>query len=118
MLNVKDVLPKAFQSTLPLRGATRRDRRSDAKLGISIHTPLAGSDLELSDLLLLELVVSLHTPLAGSDYSLRPHCNRECSFNPHSPCGERPLIRTVASYQAGFQSTLPLRGATAEMRHF
>ena len=62
-------------------------------------------------------------------------------FNPHSPCGERRLPERYPVYWfqisihtplAGsdeirkvkmlvlreFQSTLPLRGATAEMRHF
>ena len=42
------------------------------------------------------IVISIHTPLAGSDLTMTP-------------------IRPFAKL---FQSTLPLRGATAEMRHF
>ena len=58
------------------------------------------------------LVISIHTPLAGSDrQSGRASCGA-FHFNPHSPCGERPefflSIRTLKL----FQSTLPLRGAT------
>ena len=37
---------KTFQSTLPLRGATRRGLHPDHAHDISIHTPLAGSDHE------------------------------------------------------------------------
>ena len=33
-----------FQSTLPLRGATRLQKQSGMTIKISIHTPLAGSD--------------------------------------------------------------------------
>ena len=34
------------------------------------------------------------------------------NFNPHSPCGERPLLERRTIGQDGFQSTLPMRGAT------
>ena len=37
-----------FQSTLPLRGATQSYERVPIELLISIHTPLAGSDLVFS----------------------------------------------------------------------
>ena len=33
-------------------------------------------------------------------------------FNPHSPCGERPLGRSTRCNTRTFQSTLPMRGAT------
>ena len=56
-----------FQSTLPLRGATRASHIRFLHLPISIHTPLAGSD---------------QTPKA------KRHDHQD--FNPHSPCGERP----------------------------
>ena len=56
-----------FQSTLPLRGATRGARPCGRSQRISIHTPLAGSDPIFSD---------------SSGQGLH--------FNPHSPCGERP----------------------------
>ena len=35
-----------FQSTLPLRGATRMTVRNHRDVVISIHTPLAGSDVQ------------------------------------------------------------------------
>ena len=80
-----------FQSTLPLRGATRvhvRDAVLDLDV-ISIHTPLAGSDPNTSPIWSNDwrfqstlplrgatayrfsidetLIISIHTPLAGSD---------------------------------------------------
>ena len=79
--------------------------------------------------------ISIHTPHAGSDYvlAIRQKCSRY--FNPHSPCGERPRCIVLlwvdvlisihtphagsdctgsagAGVYFGFQSTLPMRGAT------
>ena len=55
-----------FQSTLPLRGATRRGSRKGSARPISIHAPLTGSDLIPKDTVRLM-----------------------CNFNPRSPYGER-----------------------------
>ena len=80
-----------FQSTLPLRGATRSFR--DAMVTIRNFNP--------------------HSPCgerrAGAVGRARPY-----DFNPHSPCGERPPFSTICATESVFQSTLPLRGATAE----
>ena len=80
----------SFQSTLPLRGATstlgERGRTQcdfnphspcgerhvyafvpEGRIDISIHTPLAGSDLQSLLGLGALLGISIHTPLAGSD---------------------------------------------------
>ena len=65
VLAVGQTLTK-FQSTLPLRGATQFAEDYAGYPQISIHTPLAGSDLlphgtpQIED-------ISIHTPLAGSD---------------------------------------------------
>ena len=58
-----------FQSTLPMRGATKMTTSVMAPYNISIHAPHAGSD----DGKILK---------AGS---LK-------DFNPRSPCGERPVM--------------------------
>ena len=61
-------------------------------------------------------IISIHAPRAGSDK--RPH-PRSCStmdFNPRSPCGERPLGCDPCEHGQQFQSTLPVRGATAGAR--
>ena len=62
-----------FQSTLPVRGATKTSRYVKIGGGISIHAPRAGSDR-----------------LGRREESIR------CYFNPRSPCGERhytPVMR-------------------------
>ena len=82
-----------FQSTLPLRGATGHCHTLLSGHAISIHTPLAGSDLEWCQVCRV-LAISIHTPLAGSD--------------------DRSAILIVPPCL--FQSTLPLRGATLIVR--
>ena len=102
-----------FQSTLPVRGATQRQKNRWVLFFISPPAPRAGSDDE---------------PRAGRGVPR--------DFNPRSPCGERREFgqyATAASQQIsihapragsdyaagdyrynapGFQSTLPVRGAT------
>ena len=61
--------------------------------------------------------ISIHAPHAGSD----PECclvHSRCSdFNPRSPCGERLISTLLKINSKGFQSTLPMRGATTLCRH-
>ena len=105
-----------FQSTLPLRGATRRTRAASRHLSISIHTPLAGSDRARTDRWSRQRI-SIHTPLAGSDFGFDSRAQCRWYFNPHSPCGERRAVyRQTAPKPTEFQSTLPLRGATRRRR--
>ena len=81
---------RGFQSTLPLRGATCQSAPGQYWPGISIHAPLTGSDAKVCPVCKRSLI-SIHAPLTGSD-----------------------LKTTVTSqFTALFQSTLPLRGATA-----
>ena len=90
---------RIFQSTHPLRGATIIGKRGPKHGSISIHAPLAGCDL------------SRPFPPPPSRH-----------FNPRTPCGVRPVLPLCASTAGEFQSTHPLRGATAKahkkMRHF
>ena len=83
-------LPKLFQSTHPLRGATASEAAFNADTEISIHAPLAGCDFKL-------IVFSF----------------RRFYFNPRTPCGVRQLAAKDAKIAEQFQSTHPLRGATS-----
>ena len=85
----KDMPLHGFQSTHPLRGATRSDGRAARSVDISIHAPLAGCDYLLAATVTLVLI-SIHAPLAGCDFSSSVWLR----------------LRMV------FQSTHPLRGAT------
>ena len=79
---------------------------------ISIHAPLTGSDL-----------VSGHRDHRRDDFNPRSpygerHSERSWAatkmyFNPRSPYGERPIWGSISIPWPTFQSTLPLRGATA-----
>ena len=101
-----------FQSTLPLRGATRWQRKLVVQLLISIHAPLAGSDLrrgvpelnlgEFQSTLPLRGATGLPAsrlsrlrfqstlPLRGATSDTRGSTTTSGNFNPRSPCGERP----------------------------
>ena len=77
-----------FQSTLPVRGATRRLLRVFGFKTISIHAPRAGSDHTVG-LAGLCILISIHAPRAGSDMSADDLLQPAPDFNPRSPCGER-----------------------------
>ena len=78
---------------------------------ISIHAPLAGSDI-LVHFLFPDSRISIHAPLAGSDGTFEADPTYSMDFNPRSPCGERPNSDEDEGRNGIFQSTLPLRGAT------
>ena len=89
----KTVFAWIFQSTLPVRGAT----------GVGGHGEHAGD-------------ISIHAPRAGSDPTPGARTNPCWDFNPRSPCGERHQAFAVMCVSGSFQSTLPVRGATLELR--
>ena len=80
---------RLFQSTRPLRGATRTYPTLWQTHPISIHAPLAGRDFDHDNI------------RRALEY-----------FNPRAPCGARPSRLNVRSTATVFQSTRPLRGAT------
>ena len=102
---------RLFQSTLPLRGATGCHFCRRPLEWISIHAPLTGSDPRRTTCP-SRIRISIHAPLTGSDLPIAATNTRINYFNPRSPYGERLHIRAVLLSQTGFQSTLPLRGAT------
>ena len=73
-----------FQSTLPARGATRRNARAQVVPDISIHAPRTGSDEE----------------------GRRCACSY-CHFNPRSPHGERLNRCQRRGYDAHFNPRSP-----------
>ena len=94
-----------FQSTLPLRGATHAPVPHRRCRAISIHTPLAGSDV--TDSLEPSPVQFQSTlPLRGAT---TPALQRPPAtyFNPHSPCGERPNAPLTVGTQTYFNPHSP-----------
>ena len=63
----------------------------------------------------MDIFISIHAPLTGSDIM---EAGRICigfDFNPRSPYGERRYASAYRLATPVFQSTLPLRGATARL---
>ena len=60
--------------------------------------------------------ISIHTPHAGSDNMPSKKPQFVINFNPHSPCGERRAYFLINCSRFKFQSTLPMRGATATLQ--
>ena len=109
----------AFQSTLPVWGATTPLTRSSEVRNISIHAPRVGSDtVEAGPQ--ETAVISIHAPRVGSDDPQRDClglakafqstlpvwgatrlvtrvCGPANHFNPRSPCGERPNRRSAGT---------------------
>ena len=81
---------RLFQSTLPLRGATRKIRCGLHLGRISIHAPLAGSDD--------------YSPLLAT---------RQRHFNPRSPCGERRGSFRETYKEVAISIHAPLAGSDA-----
>ena len=79
-----------FQSTRPVRGATGSLLFFFSGNGISIHAPRAGRDL------FTIMIIRLYQ-----------------DFNPRAPCGARPACDRDQDQHQQFQSTRPVRGATA-----
>ena len=88
-------LTRAFQSTLPVWGATSRAQ------------PLYG-----------DFSISIHAPRVGSDAYYAYSTTDTDDFNPRSPCGERRKNGGHIKRPPQFQSTLPVWGATAKMHRF
>ena len=130
-----------FQSTRPLRGATaicsktlaapfnfnprtpcgvRRCRAWYTRIGMRYFNPRTPCGVRLLPLCiwLFLVIISIHAPLAGCDHSQTPCTARNRYFNPRTPCGVRPRsTRRCRFPDPRFQSTHPLRGATAMMSH-
>ena len=84
---------------------------SGATGGISIHAPLAGSDVSLAKIRPFPTDFNPRSPCGERPGRGKAGANRP-DFNPRSPCGERRHGYTFGARGIQFQSTLPLRGAT------
>ena len=61
-------------------------------------------------------VISIHAPLAGCDCRYACKARYFRNFNPRTPCGVRLKFITSDVLPIEFQSTHPLRGATASRK--
>ncbi len=84
-----------FQSTRPMRGATKSTPPSCVHHLISIHAPHAGRDLRAGRDNLRQLI-SIHAPHAGRDGCSSSARTCWTNFNPRAPCGARRSRFSVA----------------------
>ena len=127
---VENLVPVEFQSTHPLRGATRVAGTVRRKHFISIHAPLAGCD-RMVYRHAKQLFISIHAPLAGCDgirasrytavwisiHAPLAGCDQKSflsrlpreNFNPRTPCG----VRLVLVVRFGFSATISIHAPLA-----
>ena len=123
-----------FQSTRPIRGATRCYDPVRQRRHISIHAPHTGRDARKlwsrvsltlfqstrpirgatmqDDLRLAVPAISIHAPHTGRDICAGYRSTSGLHFNPRAPYGARPVTASRLDSKALFQSTRPIRGAT------
>ena len=104
--------PSLFQSTHPLRGATRPGREARARaLHFNPRTPCGVRPRRKAAFTASRSFQSTH-PLRGATGSTAGGNEKACDFNPRTPCGVRQSAHPSQGRQSEFQSTHPLRGAT------
>ena len=108
----KDGIIMKFQSTLPMRGATRPRRFAIRTNAFQSTLPMRGAT-KPSEWYAMMPGISIHAPHAGSDPTSLHTCPMAADFNPRSPCGERQKPKQGKTATDRFQSTLPMRGATS-----
>ena len=79
---------------------------------VSIHALLAECDSLRHVGFVCHRVVSIHALLAECDRTLPEKLIPSASFNPRTPCGVRPVFRSLDGKELRFQSTHSLRSAT------
>ena len=128
-------LPKLFQSTHPLRGATERRRQQHhdpryfnprtpcgvrragnkcccARRYFNPRTPCGVRRYPAWAVQLPCPAFQSTHPLRGATYLAAEAAGRDPDFNPRTPCGVRPVYYAQGDNAPEFQSTHPLRGAT------
>ena len=103
-----------FNPRLPCGRRQSAMRITELPVFISIHASLAGGD-DFRDFPPYTTAISIHASLAGGDWSLSSVLGRQRHFNPRLPCGRRHQLTGKSLAELSFQSTPPLREATAQL---
>ena len=101
-----------FQSTRPMRGATALYTAILSLCKFQSTRPMRGATAFLG-ICARRVGVSIHAPHAGRDVYVPFFPPKICRFNPRAPCGARLSGSTSSLVAQTFQSTRPMRGATA-----
>ena len=104
---------QAFQSTLPVRGATLSSPRHQEPLLISIHAPRAGSDSHIFSPHFGQSIFQSTLPVRGATRESMAGNIRYTPFQSTLPVrGATERRGVIIPPIFLFQSTLPVRGAT------
>ena len=102
-----------FQSTRPMRGATRNQPKGGVLVKFQSTRPMRGATIFL-EVLCMTFYISIHAPHAGRDLLVISFLPTSLYFNPRAPCGARLSFMRKLIMKVSFQSTRPMRGATTE----
>ena len=95
-----------FQSTRPLRGATRLSAGSGFVAAFQSTRPLRGATIHTGGSSNGKKI-SIHAPLAGRDWSRPSPTPYRAHFNPRAPCGARPISDSANSGGKNFNPRAP-----------
>ena len=95
-----------------MRDATNISISQVVQNSISIHASHAGCDFYVPNRLTWEHI-SIHASHAGCDGKTGEELSKYAHFNPRIPCGMRQSLQVSFSMLLIFQSTHPMRDATA-----
>ena len=107
---------RSFQSTRPVRGATKYFETAKRRIEVSIHAPRAGRDLSQSEAVQLSSV-SIHAPRAGRDTSPSTPTTASPCFNPRAPCGARRRRIRYDAADRGVSIHAPRAGRDSKRSH-
>ena len=113
MISVFAWLEPQFQSTHPVRGATRGGVESGQHQSISIHAPREGCDQRTTGRAHIHRI-SIHAPREGCDPCWSTAYGMRVEFQSTHPV-RGATVRAATAFRAlrKFQSTHPVRGATS-----
>ena len=80
-----------FQSTHPVRGATKLGQNGPAAVQISIHAPRAGCDWQGKGAFFMAKGFQSTHPVRGATRSIAAPVAAPADFNPRTPCGVRQM---------------------------
>ena len=107
---------RIFQSTLPVRGATKAKSCVPPAICLFQSTlPVRGATVFQPKIRVMLIQFQSTLPVRGATLRLLAGQDRPRHFNPRSPCGERHKGHEHQSKTNAFQSTLPVRGATPDI---
>ena len=101
----------AFQSTLPVGGATRHFGYVPSHRRISIHAPRGGSDVAPVSDYNINVLFQSTLPVGGATLLLESRFGFMSNFNPRSPWGERPGDDVDASFTVNISIHAPRGGS-------